>query len=132
MSAKQTDDPSSPIDRLLQDTFRQFYKYISAAAGEQKAGEFARKSYQAIGSYFRNLSVIQLGEAGQLEISNKNLTDKEILAFSVWMQQFVKELKNFMIGLGKVDAVTITQELQGPLQDIGFYDFFEQAKELTY
>ncbi|MEJ2536734.1 MAG: hypothetical protein P8048_06735 [Calditrichia bacterium] len=40
-------------------------------------------------------------------------------------------IKNFMIGLGKVDAQSITINIHDQLEPLNFYEFFEQAKELS-
>ena len=100
--------------------------------GEKKAREFAEMSYKKVGSYFRSLAEIQFTEDNHIKIFNKEISEKNVLAFSMWMQQFLKELKEFMIGLGRVEATQITAELREQLQSVGFYEYFEQAKKLDY
>ncbi|GAB4370362.1 MAG: hypothetical protein Kow0042_12590 [Calditrichia bacterium] len=121
-----------PTGEVITQAFHKFYEYVKEAAGEKKAGEFAQSSYRTIEKYFRNLAAFGLTDNFHLEIKNRTLSDKEILAFSVWMLQFLKELKSFMIGLGKTDPQKITGELETQLKALGFYDYFEQAKELSY
>jgi len=123
---------SRPASEILEQTFAQFFKYVADATDQAKAMDFARQSYQTIQAYFHNLSAFQLEENGGLKIDKEDLTDKDVLAFSVWMQQFLKLLRNFMIGLGRIDPAYITQHLQTSLKELGFYEYFEQAKELNY
>ncbi len=121
-----------PASEILEQTFARFFEYVAEAADRSKATDFARQSYQTIQAYFHNLSAFQLNEDGGLKIDKEELTDKDVLAFSVWMQQFLKLLRNFMIGLGRIDPAQITEHLQPSLKQLGFYEYFEQAKELNY
>ncbi|HFE64665.1 hypothetical protein B1H10_04905 [candidate division KSB1 bacterium 4484_188] len=125
-------DIQEHVDEVLKQAFTFFFAYVAEATGKKQALEFARKSHQIIEKYFHNLGNFKISKNGQLQIKAAKLSDKEILAFSVWMQQFLKELKNFMIGLGRVDPKEITRDLQEELKELGFYEFFEQAKELNY
>ena len=117
---------------ILKQAFARFFEYVASATDQAKATDFARESYQTIRAYFHNLSAFHLDENGDLTIEQEKLTDKDILAFSVWIQQFLKLLQNFMIGLGRIDPAYITQSLQAPLKEMRFYEYFEQAKELNY
>jgi len=127
-----TDVDKISTGNILKQAFTRFFDYSVEAVGYKKTKEFASHSHNVIQGYFRNLQIFQLGEEGQIAVLNEKLTDKDILAFSVWMQQFLKELKDFMIGLGKPDAARITGELQGSLKSLGFYVYFEQARDLDY
>lgn len=125
-------DIKEHVDEVLKKAFTFFFAYVAEATGKKQALEFAQKSHQTIEKYFHNLGNFKVAKNGQLQIKMAKLTDKEILAFSVWMQQFLKELQNFIIGLGKVDPQEITRDLREELKESGFYEFFEQAKELNY
>ena len=89
-------------------------------------------SYQKINSYFQLLSQFQISEKNELIIEQDNVSDKELLAFTVWIQQFIKELKQFMVGLGTLNIETLTEEIKEQLEEIGFYEYFKQAMELEY
>ncbi len=117
---------------ILQQAFACFNDYVTGIVGPRKAREFCEHSYTTIEKYFRNLSAFEIKPDSGLEVLPAELSEREILAFSVWMQQYLKELKAFMIGLGRVDPVRITIEFRDGLEAIGFYEFFEQARELEY
>ena len=89
-------------------------------------------SYEQIRSYFQVLTVFKISQKNELLIGQSNLSDKELLAFTVWIQQFIKELKQFMVGLGKLNIETLTTEIKDQLEEIGFYEYYKQAKELEY
>jgi hypothetical protein len=48
------------------------------------------------------------------------------------MYNFIGELKNFMIGVGDIEATTIVGSLQPILEQAGFFEYFQQAEELKY
>jgi hypothetical protein len=121
-----------PINRILEKSFDRFFNYVAGFVGEKKALEFAEKSHQEIEKYFTNIVDIELGQGCKIKFIQNDLSDKEILGFSLWMRQFLKELKDFMIGLGKVDPEEITGDLKQELRSLGFFEYFEQAKELKY
>jgi hypothetical protein len=65
-----------------------------------------------------------------LNSEHQNLQDRDILGFSLWMYNFVGELKNFMIGVGNIEVTTIVGSLQPTLEQAGFFEYFQQAEEL--
>lgn len=89
-------------------------------------------SYQKIIPYFQLLSQFKISDKNELIIEQSNIGDKELLAFTVWIQQFIKELKQFMVGLGKLNIETLTEEIKEQLEEIGFYEYYKQATELEY
>ena len=89
-------------------------------------------SYQKIKPYFQVLSIFEITNKNELIITQSKITDKELLGFTVWIQQFIKELKQFMVGLGKFNIESITVEIRDELEEIGFYDYYKQAMELDY
>lgn len=119
------------IGQILEETFDLFFAYGESIVGQRKSTEFARNTYKSVESYFRSLSNIQFLEDHHIKIKAECISEKEILGFAIWMQQFLTTLKNFMIGLGEVDAKMITESLKEELLPLNFYEFFEQAKELS-
>jgi hypothetical protein len=89
-------------------------------------------SYQKIKPYFQVLAKFEITNKNELKITQGTITDKELLGFTVWIQQFIKELKQFMVGLGKFNIESITVEIKDELEEIGFYDYYKQAMELDY
>jgi hypothetical protein len=119
-------------NQTLKKTFDLFNRYVVQIVGEKKSFELATNTLLSIEGYYKGLTVFKLHEDHQLEIDSSEITEKEILGFSIWMQQFLKEVKELMIGLGRVDVKEITAELKVELEALSFYDYFEQAKELNY
>ena len=117
---------------VLEKTFIAFLNYVTVFVGENKAWEFARHSHQETEKYYHNLALIQLGENKNLNFSNPVLTDKELLGFSLWMHKFVAELKDFMVGVGRVEPEKILGNLKKSLEPSGFLEFFKQARELSF
>jgi hypothetical protein len=118
--------------QILRKSFRIFFNYAAGFVGEKKTLEFAEKSHENICRYYRHLSDIQLSEEGKIRFAQNKITDSEILGFSLWMRQFMEELKSFMVGIGRTDPEEITAEMKDELKTIGFFEFYEQAKELKY
>ena len=118
--------------KVLERSFSCFFNFTEKTSDHKTAHKLAVKSYETISRYFHNLKQFQLSNDATIEVTSGDLTDKDILAFSVWMQQYLKELKDLMIGLGRVDPLQITNEIRKELQELGFYKYFEQAKELNY
>jgi hypothetical protein len=117
---------------ILEKTFNAFLNYVAAFVGENKAWEFALHSRQETERYYSNLALIQIGENKNLHFLNAALTDKELLGFSLWMHKFVAELKDFMVGVGKIEPDKILGNLKKSLEPSGFLEFFEQARELSF
>lgn len=120
------------VARLLSETYKLFFSWAAGLVGPSMARKLAHQSHAAIESYFHNLKLFVLSQDARLEPPNAHLTDNEVLAFTVWMQQLQKEIRGLMVGLGKADPRQITAELKDRLQPLGFYEFFEQAMELHY
>jgi hypothetical protein len=117
---------------VLEKTFVAFFNYVAAFVGENKAWEFARHSRQETEKYYSNLVLIQIGENNSLNFLNPVMTDKELLGLSLWMHKFVAELKDFMVGVGRVEPDKILGNLKKSLERSGFLEFFEQARELSF
>lgn len=129
----QAKNPSEPaIGRILEKAFDCFFNYVADLVGAKKAMEFAEKSHQDIEKYFSSLSYLKLEHGSAIKFMNADVSDKEVLGFSIWMRQFLKELKDSMVGLGNVEPEKITGDLTQPLRKIGFFEYFEQAEELRY
>jgi len=91
-----------------------------------------KSSHQQILPYFQVLSKFKVTDNNELKIELKNITDKELLGFTVWVQQFIKELRKFMVGLGKLTIESITSEIKDELEEVGFYEYYKQATQLEY
>ncbi len=132
MKSSSGNQSKQPVSQILEKAFDCFFDYVSGLVGVKKAMEFAEESHKVIEKYFSSLSYLQLEQGSKIKFINTDVSDKEILGFSLWMRQFLKELKEFMIGLGKVEPEEITGDLSHSLRAIGFFDYYEQAKELKY
>ena len=118
--------------QLLQHLYTVCYNFSASLIGKKKTREMWDTSYQKINPYFQVLSKFEITSKNELKITEGNITDKELLGFTVWIQQFIKELKQFMVGLGKFNIESITVEIKDELEEIGFYDYYKQAMELDY
>lgn len=115
----------------LQKAFDFFYGYSVSIVGKKKAEEFTRSSYEAVQSYYPNICLILLEDDCRIQFAEDEITEKEVLGLAIWMQHLLTALKKFMIGLGKVEAQNITKDIKDQLEALNFYEFFEQAKELS-
>ena len=118
--------------QLLQHLYTVCYNFSASLMGKKKTREMLETSYQKILPYFQVLSIFEINSKNELKITQSTISDKELLGFTVWIQQFIKELKNFMVGLGKFTIESITVEIKDELEEIGFYDYYKQAMELDY
>lgn len=125
-----TNNTISP--QLLQHLYTVCYNFSASLIGKKKTREMLETSYQKILPYFQALSIFEINSKNELKITQSTISDKELLGFTVWIQQFIKELKNFMVGLGKFNIQSITVEIKDELEEIGFYDYYKQAMELDY
>jgi hypothetical protein len=125
-----TNNAISP--QLLQHLYTVCYNFSASLLGKKKTREMLETSYQKILPYFQVLSIFEINSKNELVITQSTISDKELLGFAVWIQQFIKELKNFMVGLGKFNIESITVEIKDELEEIGFYDYYKQAMELDY
>jgi hypothetical protein len=116
----------------LRNLYRLLFNFSSSLIGKNKTRELLDNSYNKILPYFQPLKGYHIDELNDLNLESKIVTEKEFLSFTVWIQQFIKELKNFMVGLSKLEIQTITSEIKDELEEIGFYEFYEQATELEY
>lgn len=120
------------IQATLQKTFQLFRDYCAEIAGDEATKDWIKESHSVIREYFKNLDKFLLDEQAELQKLPEEISDKEVLAFSVWMQQFMNQLKAAYIGIGKINVESITQPVQPALEELGFYSFYEQAQELIY
>ncbi len=116
---------------ILEKTFELFYHYALSVVGGKKADSLVKKTYESVQSYYPNISLIQLLEDHQIQFDEEEISEKEVLGLAIWLQQLLTSIKNFMIGLGKVDAQSITRDIHDQLEPLNFYEFFEQARELS-
>jgi len=117
---------------ILNHAYSQFFLFVSEFVGEKKSKEFARQSYQTTEKYYSGISDIVVDDKNRIRLKKIEITDREILGFSIWMHQFIVELKKYMVGIGKVDPNTILGKWSDPLKPTGFFEYFKQAKDLKY
>jgi hypothetical protein len=100
--------------------------------GIKKSRELLQSSYDIILPYFHSLKHFSVDPNGQLQVRGEEISESELLAFTIWIQQFTRELKSFVVGIGKLDIHTLTAEISEDLEQAGFYEYFRQAAELKY
>ena len=123
---------TSITPELLKEVFSALNTYLEEHYAPGEAHYFFQKSREKILPYFHQLEQFKLTDDGQLHIETSRLDDGVVLAFAVWLQQFMKEVRAEMIGLPLPDIETLTESHQAPLEAAGFYEFFQQASELEY
>jgi hypothetical protein len=129
-SRRDTNNSISP--QLLQHLYTLCYNFSASLIGKKKTREMLESSHRQIQPYFQVLSKFKVTDDNGLKIELKTITDKELLGFTVWVQQFIKELRKFMVGLGKLTIESITSEIKDELEEVGFYEYYKQATELDY
>jgi hypothetical protein len=117
---------------LLTGVYNSSVNYAINLIGNKKSRELLQSSYDIILPYFHSLKNFSVDTNGQLEVKVGEISESELLAFTIWIQQFVRELKNFVVGISKLDIHTLTGEISDELEQIGFYEYFQQAAELKY
>lgn len=132
MPQNQSEKVSLLDPDILNNAYSQFFLFVSEFVGEKKAKEFARQSYQTTEKYFRGISVMVVDDKNRIRLKKIEITDSEILGFSIWMHQFIAELKKYMVGIGKVDPNIILGKWSDPLKPTGFFEYFKEAKDLKY
>jgi len=122
-----------PVDaEILKKVYLYCFQYSRDLVGSRKTLEFFNQSYQRIFPYFHVLKIFKIEANGNLKIDRETLTENELVGFAVWIQQFVKELKDYMVGLSKTEIEDLTREIQDQLNEIQFYDYYHEAQELEY
>lgn len=117
---------------LLRTVLDNCRNYGQQLLGESKCRNMLQASYQVVLPYFPYLEQLKISDSFEIGATEAQISEKEILAFSAWMQHFISSLKSFMVGLGRLDITDLTGELHDPLETIGFYEFYRQARELQY
>lgn len=117
---------------LLKKVYSLCFEYAVSLLGKKKSGELLYSSYHTILPYFQTLEKFVPDAHWELDIRIESLSEKELLAFTVWIQQFIRELKNFVVGLGSFNITHLTGEVKEELEQIGFYEYYRQAEELKY
>jgi hypothetical protein len=129
---KPIDKISSLDPEILNNAYSQFFVFVSEYVGDNKAKEFARQSYQTTEKYYSGISVIIVDDQNRLRMKKIEVTDREIFGFSIWMHQFIAELKKYMVGIGKVDPNVILGKWVDYFRPTGFIEYFNQARDLKY
>ena len=103
-----------------------------AHIGAQATGEIFQDSYRKILDYFPNLDIFYIDNTFHLQIDGAIPDENQLLAFAVWIQQFIREFQQMMVGLPEIDIRQLTLEAAETLEKAGFYDFYQQASQLRY
>ncbi len=131
-------DSESKVDRVsvsrevIEKTFSAFFDYVAKIVGETKALEFALNSHRSTEKYYGSLALISFDESKNLSFVNPEIYDREILGFSLWMQKFIRELKDYMIGIGTISLTEILGPLEITLKSTGFLEYYTQAEQLKF
>ena len=116
---------------ILSTVFESCRSYAAPLIGAQETDHVLSLSHRKILPYFQNLASFSFDVEG-LKINKEQLSDHELLAFAVWIQQFVREFKSMMVGVHDLTIHKLTADIEQQLNAIGFYEFYEQAKQLEY
>ncbi len=116
---------------ILATVFENCRAFAAPLIGTQETDHVLSLSHRKILPYFQNLASFHFDVDG-LKVTKEQLTEHELLAFAVWIQQFIREFKSMMIGVRHLTIRQLTSSIETQLNDIGFYEFYEQAKELEY
>ncbi len=125
-------DQESTGNALVEKVFERCFEFSRNIVGEKKTSELFGESYRKILPYFHVLTKFQIGADHRLMVKGNSINENEMLSFAVWIQQFLRDLKQFMVGLGHVEIEQITAALEKQLQASDFYKFYHQAQELDY
>ena len=125
-------DSKSVSAELLTTVYRRCFGFAANILGKKKSGELLQSSYKTILQYFHSLQNFSITEDWRLQINCEEISEKDFLAFAVWMQQFIRELKDFVVGIGNLDIRMLTEEMSEELERSGFYEYYQQAQELKY
>jgi len=121
-----------PLSQVLQDAFDVFFSFAEGILGESKAQEFVAESYQLTEKYYGHISRIHIDLNRKLSYKSREIGDKEILGFSLWMHKFMTKLSDFMIGIGQIEPEKMLGDLSNTLKPYGFFEYYEHARELRY
>ena len=125
-------EQSQLTPEIFYQVFHICLSYAQSIVGKKIAQDLLRKSYDKILPYFHILKSFRWDDVDDFQVVNDNPTEKELLGFAVWMQQFIKEVQDFMIGLPEISIEELTADLKADLDACGFYEFYHQAEELEY
>lgn len=124
---------SNPVSAELVNTvYCRCFGFAASILGNKKSGELLQSSYKTILQYFHSLQNFSVTEDWRLQINCGEISGNDLLAFAVWMQQFIRELKGFVVGIGNLDIRMLTEEESEELEQSGFYEYYYQAQELKY
>lgn len=132
MSAESDRASSESLFQTMQKAFDIFFSFAEGIVGESKAIEFLQESYQLTKNYYAHISCMQLDLNRKLIYKSREIGDKEVLGFSLWMHKFMVKLSDFMIGIGHVEPEKMLGDLSDTLKSYGFFDYYEQARDLRY
>lgn len=124
---------SKPVSaELITIVYRRCFGFAASILGNKISGELLQSGYKTILQYFHSLQNFSVTEDWRLQINCEEISENDLLAFAVWMQQFIRELKGFVVGIGNLDIRMLTEEVSEELEQSGFYEYYRQAQELEY
>ena len=100
--------------------------------GEQKSSDLLKQTYQELLPYFPYLERFSLDADSQLEIAVPELNDREVMAFAVWIGRYLQALRAFLVGIGTLDIRQLTKTLSAELEEISFYQYYQQAGDFNH
>ncbi len=117
---------------LFQEVFTALKEFVEERYGEGESLYFFRISREKILPYFHHAGQFDVDDRGELVLKEAVVNDRYLLAFAVWMQQYLKEVQQEIIGLTIPEIEALTEAHKTSLETSGFYEFFHQAEELEY
>ncbi|RMF59302.1 MAG: hypothetical protein D6748_06745 [Calditrichaeota bacterium] len=117
---------------IFPSIYERSLRYFSKWLGASRTTHLAQEAYEKIVDYFPNLQMIFSLKEETLQVSPQPVDEKRLIAFAVWLQQFVKLCKQNLVGIGEPDIMEITDPLKDVLESNGFYQFYQDAQELEY
>jgi len=124
---------NTPLTReLFQNVFSALQAYVESHYGAGEAAYFFQQSREKVQPYFPHVDQFEITEDGALVVTESEPDERALLAFAAWMQQFMKEIQQEIIGLPLPDIETLTEDFKAMLKSSGFYEFFRQAEELEF
>ena len=123
---------TSLTPELFQNVFSAMQAYVESHYGAGEAAYFFQQSREKVRPYFPHVDQFEMDEDGTLVVKESDPDERALLAFAAWMQQFMKEIQQEIIGLPLPDIETLTEDYKTALETSGFYEFFRQAEELEF
>ena len=122
-------DATVSTSELLSGAYTACTAHVIAVVGEEIHRDLLASSREAVLPYVPPLKAIT-ARNGSLAIAEAG--DREVFAVAMWLQQYLREIRAFMVGIPPFDVRDLTADIREDLAAVGFYDYFEQAQDLKY